>query len=128
MLLLCITLTFFFFDFLLAAFNFLYRFSLDTFLVGGGGDDNSSPADGDVPSPGQIPSANFTDFLFSLTFSPPSLIFNLLQKKQIEYHTFLFFHIYYLRPCDNKILFPAGFNAKLFKTIGTGGHGPFAFS
>lgn len=43
---------------------FLYLSSLGSFLFGGGGDGKSSPPDGDVPSPGGIPSANRTDFKF----------------------------------------------------------------
>lgn len=80
--------TFFFFDFFDMR-NFLYRFSFGSFFDdGGGGEDSSSPADGDVPSPGQIPSANVTDFLMSLLIiepapSSPAFIFSLLQQKYV---------------------------------------------
>jgi len=43
---------------------------------GGGGDGKSSPAEGDVPSPGRTPSANLTDFLSSFS---PDIGFSLLK-------------------------------------------------
>jgi hypothetical protein len=48
-------------------FFFLNLFSFGSLRGGGGGDGRSSPAKGDVPSPGRTPSANVTDFLPSFS-------------------------------------------------------------
>jgi hypothetical protein len=48
------------------------RFSLGSLRGGGGGDGMSSPPEGDVPSPGRMPSANVTDLRDSAV-GPPNV-------------------------------------------------------